>query len=460
MIILPIITLPYVARVLGPEQLGINSYTSSLTNYFVLIAVLGTTTYAQREIAYVKYDQSKLVSFFWEIELLNVISTAFSFILFLIISVLMSNYQGYFFAYSISIIANVFDISWLFMGLEKFSVLALRNFIIKIISVALIFIFVKSPSDLLVYILISSCSILISNLLLWPYVKKWHIYISISMLKGLHPLKHLKGTVALFIPQISITLYTILNKVLLGYMGEMKAGSYFDNADKIIRLTFTLLMSLSTVLMPVIATEISKKNDEKVRYLLRKSMSFSLCISIALFFGFLSISDRLVPLFLGDQYNEVILLLKIQAFIIIPMAVANVTSNQYLVPFRKTKELNISIFSGSLFNIVISIPLIMELSALGATIAILLSETLVTLIQVVQSKNERLFVGLFPDVIKYVISAIVMFSFVTIEQQFFSGWISLILGVTVGVIVYFGSLYLMKANVLGFLNTMIEKKLK
>lgn len=455
LIILPIITLPYVARILGPTCLGINSYTYSFTNYFVLIAVLGTTTYAQREIAYIREDHEKVIHFFWEIELLNVITTAFSYLIFVIVLLFMPKYHVFFWAYSLSIVANVFDVSWLFMGMENFAILAIRNAVIKICSVAFIFILVKNNNDLLTYVLINSGSILLSNLSLWTYVKKWNILVPLKDIKKLHPFSHFRGTFALFIPQISITLYTLLNKVLLGYMGKIKAGSYFDNADKIVRLTFTLLLSLSTVLMPVIANEIAKKNRIKVQNLLRQSLLFSVCISVALFFGFLSVSDRLVPLFLGKQFGEVSVLLKIQAFTLIPMAVANVIGNQYLIPSRKSKQLNISIFSGSLFNILISIPLILKLGALGASVSILFSETLVTVTQLWQVRGELAFKGITSEVFKYVIAGVIMLLCVSIELSMLGGWLSLVLGIMLGSIIYIVMLILLKANIIIFIKEIV-----
>jgi len=460
LIVLPIITLPYVARRLGPTGLGINSYTSSVINYFVIFAVLGTTTYAQREIAYLKNDRKKISELFWEIELLNLIATLVSYMILSILIIFSNKYQMFFWAYSISVLANVFDISWLFMGMENFSILAIRNFFIKTISVICIFLLVKKNSDLLIYIIINSGSILISNILLWPYLKKWDLFVKISTLKKLHPFRHLKGTLALFIPQISITLYTILNKVFLGYMGKIEEGSYFDNADKIIRLVFTVLLSISTVLMPVIAREISKKNYKHVSKLLQRSLSFSLCFSIALSVGLVGISDRFAPLFLGNKFTQVALLLKVQAIVLLPMAIANVIGNQYLVPSRKSNQLNISIFSGSVFNIIISIPLINNFGALGASIAIVMSESLVTLSQLWQVRNDLSFKGIKCDVVKYLLAAMVMYLFLILEQKVFSGWISIINGVIFGAIIYFIVLILLRADILNDAYKMILEKIK
>ncbi|WP_167850172.1 oligosaccharide flippase family protein [Levilactobacillus suantsaiihabitans] len=461
LIILPIITLPYVARTLGPSALGVNSYTYSVTSYFTMFAILGTTTYAQREVAYLKDDKLGLTRFFVEVELLNIGTSVISYIGLLIVILFLSKYQISFLIYSITIIANIFDVSWLFMGTGRFAILAIRNFIVKIISVLLIFSLVKDSSDLYIYILINVLSILVSNLTLWPYIKKDSLlFLKKQMIPKLRPFRHLRGTLALFIPQISITLYTVLNKVLLGAMGKIREGSYFDSADKIIRLSFTMLVSLSTVLMPVVANEIAKKNRQKVEKLLSQSLQFSLCIAFPLFGGLVGIAERLVPLFLGNQYDKVILLLQVQGFIIIPMAIANVIGNQYLVPSRQTKKLNVSIFGGSIFNILISVPLIETWGAFGASVAIACSETLVTTLQVFQVRNELHFYGIGRDVLKYTIATCGMYLFIRWLQLVTVGWISIIACIILGIVFYFGLLIILRANIVNTGRKIISNKFK
>src|SRR5699024_10471638 len=133
----------------------------------------------------------------------------------------------------IAVFANIFDVSWLLAGLEKFNILAARNFIIKIISVASIFIFVKHESDVWIYITINAVTPLISNLSLIPYLKKvWPISNPIRLIDSL---RHLPGTLVFFVPQVAISLYTIFNKVEMGWLNQVQAVGYFDNSDKIVR---------------------------------------------------------------------------------------------------------------------------------------------------------------------------------------------------------------------------------
>ncbi|WP_436666064.1 oligosaccharide flippase family protein [Latilactobacillus sakei] len=457
LILVPTITLPYLSRVLGPKMLGINSYTYSLTYYFTLFAVLGTTTYAQREIAYVRNNTEKLKKFFWEVEILSIITTALSYSVLAITIIVSPQYNIFLWIYSISVIANIFDISWFFIGMENFSILAIRNFIIKITSVILIFTLVKSEEDMYIYILINVLSILISNISLLPYISrigfpnKW---------RELNPFKHFKSSLLLFIPQISASLYTVLNKVLLGWFGDVQSVSYFDNADKIVRLLFTVLMSLSTVLMPLIANEISKNNQNKVKKILRNSLLFSMCISIIMLFMLISISTRLVPLFFGDKFISVGLILKIQAFILIPMTVANVIGNQYLVPLRRNKQLNTSIISGSVISIIVSIPLIKYFGAEGASFAVLIAELLVAGIQLWLVRSELLLDGVLKELCKYIIAGLCMSISIKLILIFLNGWISIIISGLIGSLVYMIVLLLLRVSILEFGLDLVKSKFK
>ena len=154
-IILPLITTPYVSRVLGAFNVGIYGYALSISAYFVLFGTLGTILYGQREIAYVQNDKEKYSKAFWEIFILRTITMLISLIVFLVIFVDRNNdYYTYYLILSLEIIGNLFNISWLFQGLESFKQIVVRNLFVKTISIICIFVFVNEPSDLWIYFLI------------------------------------------------------------------------------------------------------------------------------------------------------------------------------------------------------------------------------------------------------------------------------------------------------------------
>lgn len=434
LMIVPLVTMPYIARVLGPNSLGINSYTYSISYYFILLGVVGLTTYGQREVAYVRDNPKKLRKVFWEIETLSVLTTGVSFVLFIVYIVTFGEYEVYLLAYSIAIIANILDISWLLTGLEKFGILSLRNLLIKLIMLVLIFSFVKSKEDLLIYILINSIGTLVSNATLWPYVKKIGFPTQIKKLK---PLIHLKPALFLFVPQLSISLYTVLNKVMLGLISSIDEVAYFDSSDKIVRISFSVLISLSTVLMPVAAHAVSSGNSRELKNILKYSLSFSMMIAFPMMFGIMALSHNLVPLFLGKQYATVTPVLIVQSLMIIPMSIANVIGNQYLVPTNKIKVFNITIIVGSITNLVFNVPLIYIYGAMGAAVSVAISETVVAISQLIQIKKLLNISELFEEWYKYFLAAFIMFSVLVILQVVTKGWLGILISLLLGILIYF-----------------------
>lgn len=454
LMIVPIVTMPYIARVLGPEKLGINSYTYSISYYFILISVVGLTTYGQREIAYVRDDAKKLNKIFWEIELLSIITTIFSFLMYVVYIYSFGQYETYLWAYSIAIIANAFDISWLLTGLEKFGVLYLRNLLIKILMLILIFVFVKSRDDLLLYIVINTAGTLVSNITLWPYIKKIGFP---EKLKSLKIFRHLKYALVLFIPQLSISIYTVLNKVMLGSMSSIDQVAYFDSSDKIVRISFSVLISLSTVLMPVAAHAVVSGNKKELDNILKYSISFSMMVAFPMMFGIIAIAHRLIPLFLGYQYISVIPIMILQSLMIMPMAVANVIGNQFLVPTNQIKIFNKTIIFGSVSNLLINIPMIYFFGALGAAISVTISEMVVAISQLVELNKKMSIFELFNDWYKYFFSGIIMVVIIFFIQSFTAGWVGIALNVVIGFAAYFLVLYIFKPN---FYLFMLRKVLK
>lgn len=404
-LLVPLVTIPYISRVLGPKGVGINTLTSSTVQYFVLAATLGLTFYGQREVAYRRHNQQQLSVGFWEIELLSMITTSVACVGFFIFLLVISRYRLFYLAQAILIISSAFDVSWLFMGLEKFEITVLRNFVVKLVALVLIFTMVKNQDDLLKYIIIVAGTTLAGNLSLWPYITT---YVRKVPLKLLRPLKHLRPTMALFIPQVAISLYTILNKVMLGHISTVEAAGYFDNSDKIIRMALTIITAFTAVMMPHAANAFMNGEKKKVRDMLNNGLSFAIIVSIPLFFLIASVSNLFVPWFFGHSFIAVIGVMKIEAFAIIPIGVAGIIGAQFLVPSNRTKEYTISILVGTLVNILINVPLLSLYGANGAAIATVVSEFFVTGIQFVFVRREIYFKDMFITLIKTVLASTIM----------------------------------------------------
>lgn len=385
LLVLPIVTLPYVSRVLLPKGVGLNAWVYSVNSYFVMFAVLGLTVYAQREIATKREDDIELSRSFWRIEFASIFMGTVSLICYMIFITSYDRYTVYLMAYSLSIVAVIFDVSWLFSGLENFKILAFRNIIVKLLAVTFIFLFVRSSSDLLIYIFIQSGSILISNISLWPSAIKLVGWPQKIKFNGIF--EQITGSFQLFIPQISVSIYLTLNKILLGIFSNNEQVGFFDSSDKIIRMIFSLFVAVSTVVMPRVANMYAKQKISSINKLLKSIMTITLYVLFPLMFILYIFAPIFVNILFGSRYVEMIGILRLMTIMLPSIAIANVMGNQVLVPLKMIKEYTLSIVYGAIINLAIEIPLIVLFRANGAAVSVVFAEVIVMSFQIKYSRK-------------------------------------------------------------------------
>ncbi|GKQ43154.1 hypothetical protein RD055328_10770 [Companilactobacillus sp. RD055328] len=445
-LLIPLVTIPYISRTVGPTGVGINTFTYSITQYFILLGTLGINLYGNREIAYKRGDKKKVSKAFWEIEYLLILSVTVATIAFLIFVSFSKEYQLYYLAQGISVLAVMFDISWFFMGMENFKVTVTRNILVKTISLVCIFTFVKTKNDLLIYILINSLSVIIGNITLWPYLRK---QVMMVPFKELNPLRHLSPSIALFIPQAAINVYALLNKPMLKIFGSVESAGFFDSSDKIIKLLIALLTALATVVMPRVANSFIKGDREQINRLLTKSFDYISFIALPLMFGIAAVSQEFSVLFFGKEFSAVGGILFVESLVIPIIAWASITGNQYLLPTNHTREYTYSVVAGGIFNLILNIPLIIYLGPIGAAISTIIAELVVTAIQLYYVNKDFSVIKLFNGVHRYLIAGAIMFVIVfTLSNKISFSIVHLIIEIGIGFIVYFGILVLFKAPIL------------
>lgn len=406
-LILSLITTPYISRVLGAEGVGIYSYTLSIVTYFVLFGSLGIAMYGQREIAYVRDDKEKRSKVFWEIIILRLITMIISLITFYFIFVNGTQYQLYYKILILELISNMVDISWFFQGLEEFKKTVVRNMIVKIISVICIFTFVKTNNDLPIYITIYTLSNLIGNLSLWLYLPT---YLSKIKINKLNIIQHFKPTIALFIPQIATQVYTVLDKTMIGkILGDMTEVGNYEQSQKIIKMALTLVTSLGTVVSPRIANTIANGKNEEVEGYLEKSFRFVWFLGIPIMFGIMAVSKTLIPWFLGPEYEKAIILTEIGSMLVIAIGLNNVTGIQYLIPAKKQNIYTKSVIIGAIFNFTFNYILIIFLKSIGAIIASVLAEIFILIVQLLYVRKNINISIVYKNSFKYITSGIIMF---------------------------------------------------
>lgn len=407
-LILPLITTPYLSRVLGAEGIGIYGYTYSIVTYFILFGSLGVAMYGQREIAYAQENVEARKKVFIEIVIFRFITISIAIAFYYFLFIRGAEYQIYYQILLLELIAAAFDISWFFQGMEEFKRTVTRNVLVRICSVSLVFILVKTKEDLAKFTLIYSLADLIGNLSLWLYVPK---YIKGVKVKNVNVFKHLPQITLLFIPQIANQIYKILDTTMIGALVSDKTETgYYEQGQKVIRLLLTIVTSLGVVMVPRMASTFASGDKEKIKSYMKMSFKFVFFLAFPIMFGIISISQAFVPVFFGSGYDKVVILINIISPILILMGMANVLGTQYLLPTKHQKEYTISVSIGVIFNFILNYILIRKFASIGASVATVLSELIVVIIQFQFVKKEINLKNLFGMAWKYLLSGIIMFA--------------------------------------------------
>ncbi len=437
-LIVPLVLTPYLSRVLGAEMLGKYSFSNSLMQYFYLVACLGCNYYAQRELIKYQNDKYKQSQAFWEIMILRGTVTLICFGAQLIMASIgvFGSYKVLMVILSLNVLAVLFDVTFVFQSQENFKTLVLRSFIVKIVAVVLIFLFVKKPSDLWLYCLINNGGVLLlSYIILCLAMPK---YITKVKIKDIHPMHHFLPIMGLFIPSLVMSLYTILDKTLIGLlipgtyeeavtvfkdgvsvvtieikkMSDVQNG-YYEQAEKLIKIPLTIITCLGVVMIPRNSKEFSHGNIKQLLNNVYFSFKFVWFLAIPLAIGLAAISRNLNEWYFGKGYEPVIQLMITFSPIALAMGLSNVIGVQYLIPTGRDKEYTISILIGTVFNLTLTIILLITVGTIGAVIASVIGEFVI------------LFVDLF--IIRHDIS---------IKKALLCGWKNVIAGIIMGVVLF------------------------
>lgn len=385
-LITPLITTPYVSRTLGAAGIGTYSFADSVATYFTLFAAMGTASYGQREISYVQDDKEKRTEVFWNTEILSCISTFVWLLLYGTYVFFFCDDMIIYSIFAINVIAVAFDITWLFQGMEEFGCIVFRNVVFKILNILYIVAFVHSGDDLAIYVLGMCLLPLLSLLSLWPFL---HKIVDRPDWKKVRPFTNLGAVLSMFIPFVAISIYTVLDKTMIGLFTDTKdENGYYEQALKLSKTALTLVTALGTVMAPRVGYYYERQEMDAVRKCIYRSYRFTWFLGIPLCFGLASIAANIVPWFYGDGFDKVILLLSILSLLIPIIGISNVTGIQYMMPTKRQNMLTFSVLIGAGANFVLNLIMIPHWYSIGAAIASVLAETIITVVQIMIIRKE------------------------------------------------------------------------
>ena len=441
-IILPIITTPYVTRVFSSDDLGTYSYFNSIVTYFLMLATLGVNNYGTKAISGSRKDTRKN---FWGIYTLQLGATLFSSALYILLCLTLPAMQNpVAYILGLSLISKGLDISWLFQGLEDFRKITIRNITVRLVGVISIFSFIKTPENLYLYISLITIFELLGQLSMWLPARE---FIGKPHFDWKYARQHLKPVILLFLPQIAISLYITLDSTMLGVLASKRDVGIYDQSLKLVKILLTLVTSLGSVMLPRVSNLLSTGDHKAVNKMHEMSFLIYNLVIFPIMAGMLIVNDDFVTFFLGQDFQEARYAIAIMIFRMFFIGWTNIMGIQILIPHNKNKEFMLSTTIPAFVSVAVNIAVIPFFGYIGASITSVVVEILVFAIQWYYSRNiinKNLLFN--KDLAKIICSSLVMFGAVMLCKMTLGldGIIGLIVYLAVGGISYLGMIFLLK----------------
>ena len=439
-IITPLITAPYIARVIGAEGVGRISYAESVMAAFMIFTQLGISEYGKRETAYHQDDRHLRSVAFWNAYLLKLCFIPIVLLIYILATSSSGNILLTYFA--LYFLAEAFSTDWFLVGNEEFVFLSVRETVIRLIQIACIFIFVKTEKDFLNYALITLFAHTLNNFSAFCFVFK---YVERVSFKELNPFKGLKPSLLLFLPTVASLVYSILDKVMLGFIGgDASQNGYYEQGFNISRVVLSILVSISTVMMPRVAYHFFRKEDKKVNELMQSGYRYLWMIGVPVSCGLACVASNFVPWFFGPGWDLVITILWIFAPLVLVMGLSNMTGAQYLIPTKRENKHTRSVAIGSLVNLILNLLLIKKYGAIGVAFASVCAEVTIMVLNFLNVRKEIDLRAVFSSSFNYLVAAAVMTVCLLISSHYLEPSIfNTVVLVFEGVVVYFAMLLFM-----------------
>ena len=460
-LLLSVITIPYVSRVLGADNVGKYSFSFSIVSYFTIIATYGSSLFGQRQISFHRDDAERLSESFWNLFAFRVIASAAMMCCYFVFLSLWGGVNVVNIIMALNLVAIATDINWLFQGLELFRQVALRNMGVKALCVLLIFLCVRSRDDLWIYTLIMCISVIGGNLAMWLSVKKY-----IRKPHKIRPFANFRSMTLVFLPTVATQVYMVLDKSMLGFIvGSDYLNGCYEQSEKIARVALTIITSLGAVILPRVSNLYKKGMLEDAKYYIYKSYRFVWLLAFPMATGLAGIASILIPVFLGSGYDDGIILLEIFSMLIIIVSAAYITGLSYLLPTEQQNVYTIAVTASAIINLVMNAFLIRRYQAAGAAISSVTAEAIGLIIQIVycRATGQLELRKMFDSAWKYVASSAVMLAVIIfMKQRMNTSLFSLLFITAVASVFYFIMVILLRDEfVIGYLKrfkTVLIKK--
>lgn len=437
-LILPIITVPYVTRVLNQNLVGLNSIVQANASYFELVGMLGITLLGPREIAKCLGNKEKLTQTFFSIYKIQFFLHLIVMAVYVIFVTLTSREQLAYF-YLIYLYSYMFDISWLFIGIEDFKNIAIRNVFVRLLSFALLFIVVRNDQDIFIYVATLYVPSILINIYMWIVALKK--VVTFRPQRGIN-LYWLKESVSLLVPQIASSIYTMLDKTVLGIFSTYSMAAVYTQGQTLLRLAYAFAASFCRVMSPRLSNCIERKDEDDVYKYMRMSAHVVSAISFALFFGVIALARIFVAWYLPSGYEKTADVLLICAPIIIMISGANLISIEFLIPLGQQRKYTISVIAAAIVNLILNFTLAPLYGVYGVCIGSVAAETIGFIIQLFYAKSYLNYKRIFKGIHVYIIAGLIMYFILRyIQRNMSPTFANIAILIIAGTTVYFFSVF-------------------
>lgn len=430
---LPLVTSSYLARIVGADGIGRYSYAYSIALYFTFFTVLGLDKYGNRIIASVQNDREARSKNFSEIYTMQVSCFVLCIIAYLMYVFLIADDKSVALIQTVFVVSSLFDINWFFFGMEMFDKTVIRNTIVKLLTTGLIFLVVKTRADVEKYALIMAVGYLVSQLALWPYLPK---LVNYRVAKWENVKKHIRPNLTMFLPVIAVSIYKIMDKIMLGMLTTKAVVGYYENAEKIINVPIAVITALGTVMLPRVTALISEKKDQEVSTYRDVAIMIVTAFSVGACFGLIGIGDYLALWMWGDDFAMSGTIMKYLSVTLVFLGIGNVIRTQFLIPYHYDKVYVLSAFLGALINVIVNVLLIPGYGAIGAAIGTICAEIVVCLYQLLMVRKNLPLLKYARNVILFSVGGGIMLLIIVMTPQFSSKFVNLMVHFLVGATVY------------------------
>lgn len=452
-LLFPLITFPYASRIMMADGIGQVNFFQSIISYISLFTCLGIPMYAIREVAKVRDNPEKMTRITVEILLLHAFLTLLGYMAVAVICLTVTKVQTdipLFLLLSATIFFTAIGCEWFYQGIEDFKYVAIRGLLVKLLSVVLLFLLVKTKEDILWYGAYSVLGVLGGNIFNFIRLRKY-LHRDVIDFRALHPLRHLKPALHVFALNVVISIYLQLNNVLLGFMKDAEAVGYFTAATKIMMITMSISSSLGAVMMPRASNLIAENKLNEFKILVQKSYDFILALTMPLTVGLIFTSSNVILLLSGIGFAPAILTSQIVALNILMVGVSGVMGLQILYPMGKINIVILSTLVGAVVNVFFNILLIPSYGHNGTAVAYMLAEVAVSISMFIIGRKYIPIIFFKKEHFHYVFGSIIMgVSLYCIYLFDLSNIIALAIMVVVGIVIY-GSVLLILKDTMGIM---------